>query len=227
LSVLPGDITIKRAELTLFFAGGTDGGEACSLFVAATGWNVSEVTWTHARTDKKWESDSGGGDYNLDVFSRAVYALPESWEKYDATAFVKDFYNNPDSNLGFIISTERGEFGNPERSYISSDYTDIDYLRPKLTIEYEDDNAISFSGISMVSGRYITIKQSHSLLQLYIPFEKPYVGIVTDMLGRTVYSFKGDSPGTRAYTRPLHTGIYFLNLQVGEEEATSKLFIRK
>ncbi len=227
MSDLPGDITIKRAELALFFADGTDGGEACSLFVATTKWNVSEATWTHARADTKWEADSGGGDYNSDIFSRTTYALPESWERYDATTFVKDFYNNPDSNTGFIIGTDQGEKGNQGRHYISSEYADNDSLRPKLTIEYDDDNAITFSGVPLVFGKHIHVKQSPGLLQLFIPFEKPYHGMLTDMLGRKIYTFRGESPGVHTYTRVIHTGIYLLKLQVGEEGATRKLFIGK
>lgn len=194
----------------MYFASGT-GGLGSILTPITSDWDINSVTWNKAKANTAWKVDTGGGDYDDSKAVNITFVDPETWEEYDVTALVEEFYKNPGSNHGFLVRPKEGE-SCPGRFYISSEFEADKSLHPKLTITYETTGIInSLSQKKFNNG--ITVSSSALGLKLAIPFSQPYTVILTDLQGRTVYTLQGDQAQT--YTIPVRSlarGIYIFHV---------------
>lgn len=208
----------------------------CSLFTLSRDWNVDEVTWNKADASTEWanidpdtkvenkpEGTKGGGDWNAGAIATAKCAEADNWEVYDITDALKNILKNPDTYFGFAA---KPYWDNTGRTYKSSEDSE-QAKRPKLTVRYDDTdeiiNIVSFNGIN----KNILIDKSSQNLKVYIPFEDAYSVSISNVKGRTIYSFQGNSKTWHQVPKgTLAPGMHIIGIRTAGTSVFSKfLFV--
>lgn len=133
-------IVIDSAALDVFvdsWAGGTDSATNM-IFGLLTKPFDNTATWLNAKTGSAWTTP--GGDYSTNTTK--YFNNSRTFFNIDITQLAKDWYaNRPSNQLGILTKIPaRGNYG---FRIASSEYT-TDYLRrPKLTLKYSCQTAMS------------------------------------------------------------------------------------
>ena len=205
LSVLPSNADIKKAVLSLYFSGGSEGDSLTVAHRLIKEWNEHTVTWMQADTGAPW--DLVGGDYTLEDSAQTTFANDSTWENYDVTGIVKKFIDGT-PNYGFIVVPDLAE-GNTSRDYYSTAFEDIDSLKPKLTVTYTS-NAISTPNKSRYLLQGVLLYKDGSVIRLFVPFEKQYRITIYNSKGRVIENINGcESRWYRLNAKMSSHGIYF------------------
>lgn len=109
------------------------------VYQLQSSWTDTNATWLNTHTDSLWSTP--GGDFDVLKQFKTPYASTGSWEEYDVTEIVQNWLAGS-PNYGFIVFPDQ-KADNTGREYLSSEYSDDCSLRPKLTITYEGDVAIT------------------------------------------------------------------------------------
>lgn len=220
--------SITKVTFSSYFIGGFQGVQKTYLYRMIKGWKSDETTWlTPKKGDGMWnplkDTLGQGGTFTEEDYAETACAAPETWEEYDITEITKFFIDNPDSNYGFIVISDK-EINNIQRLYYSSDYPTDTSLRPKLTIE--DEIAIKHVPQKILKNK-IKFTITHSAINFVIPYTRYFVTI-TDAQGRTVESFRKN--GKNCYEIPvrmLSTGVHFLNINHDHRSETIRFIVVK
>ncbi len=104
------------------------------LYRVTTDWDHEYATWEKATQNTDW--DSAGGDYSEEMIDSVEIPSASAglWQDFIVTSVVKDFLNDPESNLGFHVKMSVAMTG---INYASSEYED-ETKRPKLKIMHGD-----------------------------------------------------------------------------------------
>lgn len=216
--MLPDDADITKVVLSIYFRHGTVGIQYTTAHRLERDWDASAVTWLKADGNADWTSD--GGDYSDENKVTLEYAGASSWEEYDVTDIVKEFVAGT-PNYGFFIIPDEAD-GNTGRNYISSDNTDSDSLRPKLTITYES-TAIHHNTIGTAGMQNIIVNKSGPVVKLFVPFENSYQIVFYNASGSTVKEIQ--SRGEQWYSitnESLSKGLYFVRILSDGKKLTGK-----
>ncbi len=111
-------------------------GSSRSIILKVTDdWDENIVTWDKATAEKDWQVK--GGDIGVTFESSLNHEADGSykWEEYDISDAVRDLYEAPQKNFGFVIDYLQKD----QHHYHSSEYELDKTLRPKLVVTYEDN----------------------------------------------------------------------------------------
>ena len=150
-------------------------------------WDESTVTWLQTATNASW--DNAGGDYTDENMATTSYAPESSWEDYDVTEIVKLFMDNT-PNYGFCIVSDMAD-NHTGRNYISSENTDLDSLRPKLTVTYTSNAIIIPDLHSQGMSNGLRLCKSCSGIKLYVPFSGHYTISLYNVNGKKIETVCG------------------------------------
>lgn len=194
--------------LAIYFRHGTAGTKYTFAHRLTTDWDVSVVNWLKASGAADWVV--AGGDYSEDNKASVEYAKISSWEEYDVTEIVAKFVDGT-PNYGFFIVPDESD-GNTGRNYISSDNTESESLRPKLTITYET-TAITNGASGVAKSFNLIVNRNGALINLFIPFEAPYKIVFIDAFGCTVKFVRGYGKAWHSIdSESVANGLYFVNI---------------
>lgn len=218
---IPANADIKNAVLSIFFATGTEGDTISTACRLIKEWDESTVTWMSADSGVAW--DSVGGDYSAENAAQTGYAPVSSWEDYEVTDIVQQFIDDT-PNYGFLIISDL-TVGNTHRDYCSSEYTDADSLRPKLTITYTSSGIIPGLHSPDIFNGLLLCKNS-SGIKLFIPFTGHYNLSLYNLKGKKIeticgyneqwYQLKGGAPSN---------GVYIIQIYRDGKATTRSLLI--
>lgn len=195
---------ITRATFSSYFISGFEGITKTYLYRMTQEWKADEATWLIPGQGREiWNPQNDtlgqGGTFTEEGHVETACAAPGTWEEYDVTAMIKFFIENPDSNWGFIIASEKA-INNIQRLYYSSDYADDVSLRPKLTIDGTIAIRHSFpKGFTREKKVIIT----NSDITITLPATGYHVSII-DIRGRTIRSFGKNSIPVDILTKGVH-----------------------
>jgi len=217
-SVIPENVSITKAVLSLFFTTGTIGNKYSTAYRLTKEWDVSAVTWMDAAENTPWNTP--GGDYTPVNASKIDYAPDSTWEEYDVTDILRQFIHGT-PNYGLIIMSDPAN-GNKDRPYYSSDYTGADSLRPKLTITYSTTAITSPKHKDLLTG--VLLQKNGPAARLFVPFEKQYRISLFNARGTSVGAVSGNTSGWyRLQTASLPGGIYIIRVITDNTTAVGKV----
>ncbi len=210
---------VKEAVLSIFFRYGTVGLEYTTAYRLIKEWDVTTVTWLKAGSGA-W--DNAGGDYTEENKAVTGYAPEMSWEQYTVTEIVKQFLGDK-LNCGFLIIPDLDD-NNTGRNYISSDNTELDSLRPRLTVTYES-TAIKYNNQVLDGLKDVVLNKTGSSVKLFVPFATEYSISLYGISGEVIKSI--DGYGTRWHTlsissESLPSGVYIINIHSGRKNLSGK-----
>ncbi len=225
LSVIPADAVISNAELAVykFDEFMLAKGEADNTIHTITAhWQESGTNWS-----QPWTKE--GGDYVVPEIDNYHYDGTENnvWQTFHVTATVKEFHANPDKNYGFMIISDPDNDDDIQASYYHSSESSDTKKRPKLTITYEG-TTYTVGDVSKSIKQSIKIHRTSNSILLYLPFSGNYSIVISEILGREIYSHTvKDGRNRYAMPLPATSGAYIVNVRGPKEKAAGKfLFVR-
>ncbi len=220
-SEIPQNVDIKKAVCSIFFIGGSVGDKYTTAYPLIKEWDESKVSWVDAGTDALWSTP--GGDYSDSKASKVDYVPDSTWEHYDVSEFVQKFTHGI-PNHGFIIASDQTN-GNTGRVYCSSEFSDTDSLRPKLTVTYSSSGISSFiQGQNLLDG--IKLKIVGNKLSLFVPFEKSYQVSLLNSSGKLVGTVYGNSRQWYKVTpATISNGVYFVHVRMDNQSFAGKVIL--
>ncbi len=98
-------------------------------------WDENIVTWEKATAEKDWITKGGDVGVTYEGFFDNEANGSNRWELYDISNAIRDLYEDPQKNFGFVIDFLQKDL----HFYHSSEYELDKTLRPKLTLTYENN----------------------------------------------------------------------------------------
>ncbi|MBK9722461.1 MAG: DNRLRE domain-containing protein [Saprospiraceae bacterium] len=217
LSQIPQNLEIEHASMSLFYNSlssnqGQSGNNACYLRKIISNWDENSVTWNTAPN-----STATGAQY-----LKTSNSMIQDYPNIDITDFVKEWYKNPSSNYGMILSLEDKSLFNSMK-LCSSDYPDpikrpiLEVCFKKITANKEvltQDSKISI--YPSFIGNQIIVELGETVADLK-------VNIVNEQ-GKTVYIERFCNQHQVSIDSHLFLkGIYFIKVVTTENTQISKI----
>ena len=223
LSDIPADATIDEASLALYAWGMNTGS---GPHAAETGSNAS---WLQRITEDWDESTVTWNNQPSSVIdNRATIAASTSptqdYEDINVTALVRDMIDNPDSSFGFLLRLQEEERFR-RLNFFTSDAED-EAKRPQLTICYSiptstdaPEAAPSFGIYPNPANSFFTVSPGESS---DLPFDLEVYTVAGSLVERRSEIRGALTVDVTDYP----TGLYFVNMRIGNRVAVKKLMVR-
>lgn len=206
LSQLPKSIEIQHASMDLFHSPGNSnsghfGQNACYIKKITSKWDESRITWNSA---PKTSTSS-------QIYLQESMDPDENYYDIDITSFVKNWYEDPQSNFGMMLRLQSQNLYSSMK-FCSSDHPDPS-LRPRLLVCYKsithvEENESLTDQIRVISN----ISDTHWILDKTInpvAFQFKLFNLDGRQLDMKVLS---DENQIRIDCTELNSGLYFLQI---------------
>lgn len=152
ISSIPSAAVIVSATISLYQYNGTlvqESTATIGVHQVTSNWTESAVTWNNQPTHDATAEDTNNCNATVD-----------GWYDWDVTTLFSDWHSGAASNYGVVVR----QGGETNKRYVaqfrSSDYTNNTSLRPKLTVVYTLDEAVSGSEVSTTSTDPVRLRSS-------------------------------------------------------------------
>lgn len=159
LSTIPGNVTVKRATLSLYATDQTNPQSFyAGIYQLLRTWTENQANWFQANDGNPWmiAGADGIGDRVQQAVSIQSMNRLDVWTSFDATNLVQLWLNDPNSNKGIIARGANG--GRVAYGVVSADSSDITVLpyRPELIITYWERTPTPTSTLTPTATRTAT-----------------------------------------------------------------------
>lgn len=207
-SVIPSGATISSASLSLYSYNSPNNGSHNTT----SGSNASElrrITSTWDENTVTWDNQPSSSTQNMVTLPMSTSSI-QDYLNIDVTALVQDIVNNPSTSYGFMLKLVTEQY---YRAMIfgSSDNTDSN-LHPKLDICYNADVSVNENNNDIDLNIYPNPFNDFVNIEINYADQEELTIVITDVLGKVVFSSPVSTNITRFSKGSLPNGIYILNI---------------